>query len=132
MKMDLLITGTYTSLLALLFIALTVVVIKNRRANAVSLGDGDVDELQKAIRAHGNFAEFVPIALILLAVAELNTNAGAFLHIPGGILLLGRILHAYGIVTKNGASKPRVYGALCTFLVIIGLSLWNLSTIFMH
>lgn len=130
--MELLITGTYASWLGLLFIALTVIVIKNRRASAVSLGDGNVDPLQKAIRAHGNFAEYVPIALILLAVAEVNTNAGAFLHIPGGILLLGRLLHGYGLITNSGVSKPRIYGSLCTFAVIIGLSVYNLAIILMR
>lgn len=53
--MDLLITGIYASWLGLLFFVLTIPVIKSRRANAVSLGDGQSEELQMAIRAHGNF-----------------------------------------------------------------------------
>lgn len=128
--MNLLITGTYVSWLALLFFVLTVLVIKQRRASAVSLGDNSIDDLQKAIRAHGNFAEYVPICLLLLAVAEINTNAGAFLHIAGGTLLLGRLLHAYGLITSDGASKPRIFGMLCTFSVMIVLALWNLFAIF--
>ena len=130
--MDLLITGTYVSWLALLFFVLTVIVIKQRRAGAVSLGDNNIDVLQKAIRAHGNFAEYVPICLLLMAVAEVNTNIGAYLHIAGGILVLGRILHAYGLIKASGASKPRVYGMLCTFGVMIGLACWNLFAILTH
>ena len=127
--MDLLITGIYASWLGLLFFALTIVVIKGRRANAVSLGDGQSDELQMAIRAHGNFAEYVPICLILMAVAEMNTPIGAMLHIPGGMLLLGRLLHAYGLIKYKGASKPRVIGMLSTFAVLVGLCVWNLFII---
>ncbi|MFW8591674.1 MAPEG family protein [Glaciecola sp. 2405UD65-10] len=127
--MPLAITGLYASLLALVFFVLTIGVVKQRRANAVSLGDGTVDELQKAIRAHGNFIEYVPICLILLAIAELNTNLVALLHVAGAVLLAGRLLHAYGIVKSSGASKPRIYGMLCTFLVMLVLSLWNLFSI---
>ena len=127
--MDLLITGTYVSWLALVFFVLTVIVIKQRRAGAVSLGDNNIKDLQKAIRAHGNFAEYVPICLLLMAVAEVNTNIGAFLHIAGGVLVLGRVLHAYGLITVSGASKPRVYGMLCTFAVMLGLACWNLFAI---
>lgn len=127
--MPLAITGLYASLLALVFFVLTIGVVKQRRANAVSLGDGTVDELQKAIRAHGNFIEYVPICLILLAIAELNTNLVALLHVAGAVLLAGRLLHAYGIVKSSGASKPRIFGMLCTFLVMLVLSIWNLFSI---
>ena len=130
--MSLIITGTYASCLALLFLLLSIAVIKQRRSNLVSLGDGQIGDLQKAIRAHGNFAEYVPICLLLLAVAEINSGAGAYLHIPGSLLLIGRLLHAYGLVKKSGASKPRVYGMMCTFIVLIGLSAWNLFTILMR
>lgn len=127
--MPLAITGFYASLLALVFFVLTIGVVKQRRANAVSLGDGTVDELQKAIRAHGNFIEYVPICLILLAIAELNTSLVALLHFAGAVLLAGRVLHAYGIIKSSGASKPRIYGMLCTFLVMLILSIWNLFSI---
>jgi len=127
--MPLAITGLYASLLAVVFFVLTIGVVKQRRANAVSLGDGTVDELQKAIRAHGNFIEYVPICLILLAIAELNTNLVVLLHVAGAVLLAGRLLHAYGIVKSSGASKPRIFGMLCTFLVMLVLSIWNLFSI---
>ena len=127
--MPLAITGFYASLLALVFFVLTIGVVKQRRANAVSLGDGTVDDLQKAIRAHGNFIEYVPICLILLAIAELNTSLVALLHFAGAVLLAGRVLHAYGIIKSSGASKPRIYGMLCTFLVMLILSIWNLFSI---
>ena len=127
--MDLLITGIYASWFGLLFFVLTVLVIKGRRAGAVSLGDGQSETLQMTIRAHGNFSEYVPICLILMAVAEMNTPIGAMLHIPGGLLLLGRLLHAYGLIKHVGPSKQRIVGMLLTFAVLVGLSLWNLFII---
>lgn len=128
--MNLLITATYASCLALVFFALTIMVVKNRRKSAVSLGDGQIDDLQKVVRAHGNFTEYVPICLVLLATAEINAQAHTFLHIAGGLLLVGRVLHAYGLITTTGASVPRIIGMLCTFTVLISLAVWNLFVVF--
>ncbi|MBF7073297.1 MAPEG family protein [Glaciecola sp. MH2013] len=127
--MNLIITGLYASLLGLLFLLLSIYVIKQRRANVVSLGDGDIDQLQKATRAHGNFSEYVPICLILLAVAEMTSQADIFLHACGILLVYGRSAHAYGLVTKSGPSWGRVSGMLATFACLLGLSLWNLFVV---
>jgi uncharacterized membrane protein YecN with MAPEG domain len=124
--MNLMITGLYASLLGLLFLLLSIYVIKQRRANVVSLGDGDIDSLQKATRAHGNFAEYAPFCLILLLVAEMTSSAEVFLHICGILLLYGRAAHAYGLVTKSGPSFGRVSGMLATFASLALLAGWNL------
>ncbi|MFQ3208396.1 MAG: putative membrane protein YecN with MAPEG domain [Glaciecola sp.] len=124
--MNLIITGMYSGLLGLVFLALSIQVIKVRRKHVVSLGDGNIDGLQKATRAHANFTEYTPICLILLLIAEMTSQAAVFLHVCGILLVYGRIAHAYGLVTKSGASWGRISGTLATFAVLIALSLWNI------
>jgi uncharacterized membrane protein YecN with MAPEG domain len=78
-------TAVFASILALMFIKLSLGVIALRRKNKVSLGAGGVDALDRAIRAHGNFAEYVPLGLCLIGALELN---GAPLEIVGALGLL--------------------------------------------
>lgn len=126
--MSLEITAIYASLLSIVYFALTVMVIKQRRAGAVSLGDGKIDALSKAIRAHANFIEYVPICLILILVAEVNGSHDAFLHGFGIALLLGRLLHWQGILAAT-PGLPRILGMLLTFAVLLGLAVLNLFLI---
>ena len=127
--MNLLITALYTSLLGLVFLCLSIQVIKVRRKLVISLGDGNNEDLQRATRAHANFNEYVPICILLLLVAELTSQADIFLHICGIVLVYGRIAHGYGLITHSGASLGRISGVLSTFAVLIALSLWNLFTV---
>ena len=66
------IISTYAALLAFFYIYLSFNVIKVRRAEQISLGDNGNATLQRAVRAHANFMEYVPFALILLFVCETN------------------------------------------------------------
>ena len=67
-------TAVFASILALMFIKLSLGVIALRRKNKVSLGAGGVDELERAMRAHGNFAEYVPLGLFLMGALELTVK----------------------------------------------------------
>ena len=121
------ITAVVGSVLALIYIRLAFNVINLRQKHRVSLGAGDRPDLEKAIRAHGNFAEYVPIALILLAVLEYNRGALWMLGVCGLLLVLGRGLHAYGMVQEGkGVSAWRVRGMVLTITAIIGLAVGNL------
>ena len=62
----LIVTPLIASALTLIFIRLSFAVIRLRRANRVGLGSGGNEELERAIRAQGNFAEYVPFGLILI------------------------------------------------------------------
>ena len=117
------ITSIYASLLALLIVRLSVAVIKLRRKNRVSVGDGGNEELQLAIRAHANAVEYIPIALMLLLMLELNGAPKILIHILGVTLLVGRILHAMGLPTKD--FKKRVLGMQITIYLLIGLAILN-------
>ena len=120
------VTSLYASILALLFLILTIKIIKIRRANKISFGDDDNLALQKAIRAHANFAETVPLSLILLGLAEYSGSSIFTLQIAGFALLLGRMLHGYGIsfITEN--LRFRITGMALTMFSIIFLVLINL------
>jgi len=119
------ITSIYASLLALLIVRLSVAVIKLRRKNRVSVGDGGNEELQLAIRAHANAVEYIPIALMLLLMLELNGAPKILVHILGVTLLVGRILHAMGLPAKD--FKKRVLGMQITIYLLIGLAILNIS-----
>jgi uncharacterized membrane protein YecN with MAPEG domain len=117
----LVITAVFASVLALMFIKLSFDVIGFRRKNKISLGAGGVDELEKAIRAHGNFAEYVPLGLFLIGALELN-GAPLELVAPLGVLLVaGRYFHAKGINEPQPAFVNRVRGMKLTFAAL-GLS----------
>jgi len=114
----LLVTAIFASILALMFIKLSFDVISFRRKNKVSLGGGGVDELERAIRAHGNFAEYVPFGLFLIGALELN-EAPLELVAPLGILLIaGRYFHAKGINQPPPEFTNRVRGMKLTFAAL--------------
>ncbi|WP_100657446.1 MAPEG family protein [Alteromonas flava] len=120
------ITGFYASLLAICYLYLSILVVKARRSSRVSLGDGGDTALQRLSRAHGNFAEYVPITLILALCVELNTDFNLIVHIACAALLFGRLTHAYGLRHHIGASWQRIVGMLLTFGAILLLSICNL------
>ncbi|MBB1332502.1 MAPEG family protein [Pseudoalteromonas sp. SR44-5] len=111
------IVSLYAALLALFYIYLTMNVVKVRRAERISLGDGGNQQLQCAMRAHGNFIEYVPLAIILLFLVEYQGLASHYCHAFGAALLIGRVFHNLGIVDKN--LRYRQIGALTTFLIIV-------------
>ena len=111
------IISTYAALLAFYYVYLSFNVIKLRKAQQVSLGDNGEPSLQRAIRAHGNFMEYVPFAVILLFLVEYQGLASHYCHVLGGALLIGRVFHNLGIVEKS--LKYRQIGAVLTFLIMI-------------
>jgi uncharacterized protein len=74
--------------------ALSVRVILYRRGNRIPLGDAGDRALLLRIRAQGNCAEYMPLGLLLLLMAELSGAAAIGLHIAGLCLLIGRAAHA--------------------------------------
>lgn len=77
---------------------------------------------KNAFGIHANFAEYIPFALILIILAEFTGVADMLIHILGGALVLGRLMHLYGILTKEGSSIGRAGGMMITFLVILTAS----------
>lgn len=114
-------TAVFASILALMFIKLSLGVIALRRKNKVSLGAGGVEELDRAIRAHGNFAEYVPLGLLLIGALELNGAPLELVGLLGLLLIAGRYFHAKGINELPPNFKSRVLGMKLTFAAL-GLS----------
>jgi uncharacterized membrane protein YecN with MAPEG domain len=95
----------YAGLLGLVLLALSFNVVRLRRKHQVGIGTGDVPELARGIRAHANFCEYVPLALVLLfGLAVAGAAPTWALHVLGGALLVGRVLHAIGLSRTAGAS----------------------------
>ena len=114
-------TAVFASILALMFIKLSFNVIGFRRKNKVSIGAGGVDELERAMRAHGNFAEYVPLGLFLMGALELNGAPLELVAILGTLLVVGRYFHAKGINEPPPEFTNRVRGMKLTFAAL-GLS----------
>lgn len=110
------ITLIYGGLLGLLFLLLSFWVVKRRAQFKVMIGEGEAPEMLSAIRAHGNFAEYVPLTLLLMALCELAGVGALWLHLGGVLLLMGRILHAIGIQIPRAPNKPRLFGTLFFWL----------------
>lgn len=119
MELSVPISGLYAALQALLAIALVVPVGRLRAQTNVSLGDGGHPGLQLAIRRHANWTEHVPIALLLLALLELNGGSSGLLHGLGAGLLAARILHPLGLKTDHMKVPLRGIGAFGTMLVTL-------------
>jgi uncharacterized membrane protein YecN with MAPEG domain len=124
------ITAFYGGLLGITFMYLSILVIQGRRSGKISLGDGGDNHFLGVIRAHANFAEYVPLILVLMLVAEINLAHVAVLHGAGVALLIGRLVHAYGLKHHSGASWQRVSGMLLTFVALIGLSIQNIVSLY--
>ena len=111
--MTLAITPVYAALLTALYLALSAHVIRGRIGGRVSLGDGGDEGLRARVRAHGNFAEYVPLALILMMLAEGRVPA-LVIHAAGLTLLAGRICHA-AVILRHAPFGLRTAGMALTF-----------------
>jgi uncharacterized membrane protein YecN with MAPEG domain len=116
------ITALWAGLLGLLSLALAMNVVRARVSENVIFGDGGVTIVQQRIRVHGNFIEYVPLALVLLLVLELNGTSALVLNVLGGALFVGRLLHAFGLTTSTGTTPGRFAGTVVTWLAILAAS----------
>jgi uncharacterized protein len=119
------IVPAYAAILALMFIALSLRVIGLRRSSKVALGAGSNAALERRIRVQANFAEYVPLALLLLAFAEFRGWPAWTLHALAAALVVGRLSHAYGVARTDEDSRFRVTGMAMTFTVL-GLTAFGL------
>lgn len=111
-------TAIYAAVLGLLGALLTVNVIVNRVRAKVNVGEGGVAALAQAIRAHGNFAEQVPIALLLVGLVEAFGYRAPLIQGLGGALLVARLLSAWGLNSSLEQTFGRQAGATLTILVV--------------
>ena len=125
------ITGFYLALLGLIYAALALQVVRLRRGNRVTFGDGENARLRSAIRVHANFIEYVPIIALLVAMLEMSGSSAARVHVLMTTLLVARLLHPLGMYSRPGTwqfGAGRVGGIFLTMAVLIAASLLALSS----
>jgi uncharacterized membrane protein YecN with MAPEG domain len=125
------ITAITAGILGLLYLVLSVQVIRARGATKTSLGDGSggmiavgqehTVPLLVACRSHGNFAEYVPFCLILIGLVELNGTRPWVVQTLAALLVIARIIHPIGMGRKI-PNPFRAGGIGLTFLVLLGAS----------
>jgi uncharacterized protein len=120
------ITALYAGLLGILYLVLGGLVVANRRRARVGLGTGSDTALERAVRVHGNFAEYTPLFLVLLLLAELGGGAPVLLHALGAAYFLARVWHAMGLSGASGTSPGRFGGTLISWIAILALALANI------
>jgi hypothetical protein len=116
------ITAGYLAVLALVYWVLAVNVVRLRRQNRAAFGDAGNPALRSAIRAHGHFAEYVPIVALMVAMLEMSGMAAWRVHLLMGALLISRLLHPFGMYAKPGTFAfriGRVTGVTLTLLVLV-------------
>ena len=113
------IVPVYAAVLGILYLTLTFAVIRNRYRLKVSLGDGGDERLNRVIRGHGNFSEYVPMSLLLLAFAEIGGAGAGIIHLGGAALLSGRLLHGYALALTLQNMSARRTGVILTLASIV-------------
>ena len=117
------ITLFYAGLNGLIAIALALGVVRQRQRTRTLFGSGGNPDLERAIRAHGNFVEYVPLVLILMLLLELCHTPAWRLHAMGAALTLGRLLHGWGLSRSSGWSFGRAAGIMLTWIVLVAASI---------
>lgn len=115
------ITALYAALLGLLVVILALRVVHGRWTRRIGLGDGGDAVMTRRIRVHANTIENVPLALLLLLLLELTNVAWWWLHAFGIAILVGRLLHAWGLSGNSGTSFGRLSGTLITWIAMLAM-----------
>ncbi|WP_323844624.1 MAPEG family protein [Microbulbifer magnicolonia] len=122
------VTALYAGLYAILIIVLAFRVVQFRRTEKIGLGSGERRENEVRVRVHANAVENIPIALILMVIAELGGLAALWLYILGGLFLLGRLMHAIGLTVAKGGYHPgRFWGTAISWTVILILAVIDIG-----
>ena len=123
------ITALYAGILGLAVVALGINVTVHRVKLQVPLGDGGKPQMLRMIRLHGNAAEYIPLALVLMALYELDGGSPAALHIVGMALIVGRVLQTWGMWSTEAPGLARGSGQTLTWLSIAGMAVLNLIAV---
>ena len=115
------VTITFTVFLSLFMIVLAVRVLDLRGSPVTKFfhkrnREIDPNDLERAIRGHGNLIEYAPLFLILMLALELSDASVTLLYMSGIIFSLGRFMHgiAFSFMKKN--VFLRIGGMALTFI----------------
>ena len=126
--MSLPITALYAGIMMIFALALSFRAGGFRGKTGISVMHGEPAnmDLAERVRVHQNFLEYVPMAIILMGIIELNGGNAMFLHVFGVVLIVARIAHAIGLKHDNMAHPGRVIGAGGTALISVVAALYTL------
>ena len=112
------VTPLYAGLLALWFVLLSVRVVNLRRPGILFGDNGEVGVI-RVVRAQANFAEYVPLALLLMGFLEVSRYSIYLLHALGLVLLVARLMHGAALSFDWQMRTGRIVGATLTFVVLL-------------
>ncbi|MCK0105794.1 MAPEG family protein [Marinobacter sp. S0848L] len=128
------VTAVFAAVLGILLLVLSVLAVRFRLKYQIGMGVNDDPVFQATVRAHANLVEYAPVGLIMLAIAELNGVSSTLIYWTGMALVVGRILHAFGMIKGKGKTHmARLFGMVLTWLSILVaavLLLWNVGTVY--
>ena len=117
------VTSFYAALLTLMFVALSIRTVRLRAKLKIAVGTNDNAQLLRATRVHANFAEYVPLSLLLLFMLEQQSHQPLLINGLGILLILGRVFHSYGVSQVNEDIRYRQIGMALTFMTLITTSI---------
>jgi uncharacterized membrane protein YecN with MAPEG domain len=121
------ITPMYAGLLGIILLVLSIRVVAVVRAKGKILyGDGGDPDFATVVRGQANFIEYVPLTLILIAFAEAGGTSASWIHVMGIALVVGRIMHPFGLTNKPGIDPLRFVGINLTWLTLLAASVFVL------
>jgi uncharacterized membrane protein YecN with MAPEG domain len=124
------VTSVTAAIAALMLIALSAPISLRRRKMNAAVGDAGDEGLRRMIRAQGNFIEYAPMGLILMALVEVGVSSTTLLWTIGVLLVAGRGLHALGMLRSSTAL--RALGMLGTFASLVVAAVVLLVRYFHH
>jgi len=113
------VTPLFGAAFALIYLGLSINVVRYRLSDNVSIGDGDNKRLAYVVRAHANFIEYVPLMLILMWFIETLTFSSSTVFWLGSILLVSRVFHILGMLFPTQLFTLRLFGVVGTFAVML-------------
>ncbi|MCH2190609.1 MAG: MAPEG family protein [Gammaproteobacteria bacterium] len=117
-----LVTPLFAALFGVLYFILSINVVRFRLGQRVSLGNGDNQDIEKAIRIHANFIEYVPLILLLFYFYEVMSLSSSLVLFLASTLFIARVCHIIGMVNPTELVLLRQVGAAVTFLVLVVIS----------
>ena len=93
-----------------------------RRRLKIAIGDAGNQAMLRAMRVHSNFAEYVPLSLILIYFVEISGAHSLIVHVLALCLLAGRASHAFGVSQVKENYRFRVFGMAMTFTTLVAAS----------
>lgn len=123
------VTPLYAGLLAIWLLILSFRVVGHRRGRKINLGDGGDPKMNRLIRGHANFTEYVPLILLLMVILETGgTTPVWLLHAIGVTLVVARVLHGVALSFSDHFFFGRFVGTVLTFALLLvagALCLWR-------